>query len=325
MSLMQQVVVKAKELKLTEVFGLGDFFESRNEQPLFNLKTFEQILNLFHKNGITLIAIPGNHDKVNYKSSESYLDAYGHHPGIALFKDPVVMDIGGKDVLLIPFYSDEVWVEKVTPYLTRNNTVLLSHIAVEGSVNNDGSSVESRINPSLLKGFDLVLLGHYHNQHRVSNNIIHLHSTHQNNHGEDDFKGFTILNDDLSIEHVQAEFRRFVTVNINTDDLTNTQTIKAVENAKSQQREGVQVRVNFLGKKESIPTSVISMVKQSGMDVKVFHPDIESSIEEAESGDVVEFDASSILEEFEKFCKKENILDKQRGLNYLKKKMNGHR
>lgn len=322
LSITSQLISKAKEIGVKNVIGLGDFFESRNEQPLYNLKTFEEILNLLQSNNLTLIAIPGNHDKVNYDSSESYLDAYAHHPALQLWNEPSFMEVGGVKFLLCPFFSDRVWIEKMTPHLDSKNTVLLSHIAVEGSVNNDGSTVSSKITPSLLKGFKMVLLGHYHNEHQVGRNIFHLHSTHQNNHGESEHKGFTVINDDLSLTHIQTEFKRFITKNINVDTLTNAQIAKEVKQAQEEQG-GAQVRVNFLGSKGTVPQSLISEVKRAGMDVKVFHPDIETSIEEAESGNIVEFDSTSIVEEFGKFCAKNEFGDDEQGLFYLNKKLHG--
>ena len=76
-SLIIQKLELAKSLNINKVFGLGDFFESRKSQPLQNLKGFGEILQLFEKYGVELIAIPGNHDKLNYLSEDSYLDEKG--------------------------------------------------------------------------------------------------------------------------------------------------------------------------------------------------------------------------------------------------------
>ena len=57
-------------------------------------------------------------------------------------------------------------------------------------MNNDGSSVESSIRPSLFKDWGLVLSGHYHDYQELSDNVVHLGSLTQNNFGEDENKGF---------------------------------------------------------------------------------------------------------------------------------------
>ena len=52
--------------------------------------------------------------------------------------------------------------------------ILGTHIAVTGSVNNDGTHVSSTISPKLFKNYFKVFSGHYHNQQKIGSNLLDL-------------------------------------------------------------------------------------------------------------------------------------------------------
>ena len=61
------------------------------------------------------------------------------------------------------------------------------------------------------------------------------------------------------------------------------------------------------------------MFTDCGIDIKTKIKEITDSIELTESDEVVSFDSSNIVEEFEKFCE-EQKLDVETGMKYLNKK-----
>lgn len=321
--LMRQLISLTKSLKLDEVYGLGDFFESRNEQPLFNLTTLDVVLDMFEEEGIVLNAIPGNHDKVNYRSQESYLDSYRHHPSLRLIRGSKVDVIDGLKypVLLVPFFANEEWLKEIDRYKDKPNMILFSHIAFDGSINNDGTKVESPINLEIAKRFSKVFLGHYHNHHKVGKNVFHLPSTHQNNHGENLDKGFTVIYDDLSYEIIGSKFKEYRTVSIDTTNLSISEVNKLIDKAQKDQSNGSNVRIKITGEQDQLKSIDFTSIKRSGISVDILQKDIEASIDSAEDGEVVEFDSSSIQEEFDKFCDGKGYTDKNTGLSYLLKKL----
>jgi len=322
LSLIRQKIELAKSLNIEKVFVLGDIFESRQSQPLITLKCFEDCLDLFNEAKITLIAIPGNHDKTNYCSVDSFLDAFSWHPALSLITEGGYVKINDIKFRLIPFFDDSMWVrayeKSVEKIALSKNDVLLSHIAVNGSVNNDGTKVEKSINPALLKGHEAVFLGHYHNMHKVGSNIYHLPSMMQKDHSEDENKGFTIVYEDASFETHKANFKKFKTIEVNLDEMS----AKEMKSELSKlDPNDINYRLIVKGSSEKIKAVKTEELKMMGFAVKTEQNDIRVSIEEVQSGEIIEFNDTTILEEFEKFCKLESYDEIEKGKSYLTKKL----
>ena len=174
-----------------------------------------------------MYCISGNHDKTNYDSKESFLDQFQYHPALKLNGLLGGIPFRNSNIFLhfIPFFSNDLWIEKFEELIVREEIlststsirhILCSHIAVQGSQNNDGTIVESNIKHTMFKDFYKVFLGHYHNQQRI-NNIFHLPSLQQNNFGEDEDKGFTVLYDDGSHELIKSNFKPYRKIKIDVD------------------------------------------------------------------------------------------------------------
>jgi DNA repair exonuclease SbcCD nuclease subunit len=322
--LISQKIELAKLLKIDKVFCLGDVFQSRQEQPLSVLKCFEDCLDLFKKAEIKLICIPGNHDKTNYDSRDSFLDSFSWHPALSLTREAAIVKIGEITFRMIPFFNDEVFTDihkkSIDKIPIKKNEVLLSHMAVVGSINNDGSKVEKSIDPKSFKGYELTLLGHYHNYHKVSGEVYHIPSLYQKDYSEDNNKGFTIVYDDLSFEIKNSIFKEYKTIDIDLD------TVSAKEFKETISKIDVDesfYRLKLKGSVEKVNSVKSDELKIMGFSVKKEAKDIEVSIEEVEAGNFVEFTDSAIIEEFQIFCEKEKYEDIEKGNNYLKKKLNG--
>lgn len=323
LDLVQQKIDLARQLKVDKLFILGDIFESRNEQPLGNLKVFEEMLRMFSDNSLKPYIIPGNHDKVDYKSPHSYLDAYYFHPACELTTSSDTLNVDKYNFILVPFFDNEIWIDMVGQAYSKiivpnDNVILLSHQAVQGSVNNDGSIVDSSITLNLLKPFKKVFLGHYHNEQKVGSNVFHLPSVCQNNYGENDNKGFTILYDDLSYKIHHTKYKGFKTVSV---DITGMDRNKLNEVVDSNIDKDNNIRLIITGEQDQIKSLNLQSIKQKGLDVKVEQKEIDTSIMEVEEGKIPEFNDTSILEEFKIFCEKNGYTDTQVGLKYLQQKL----
>ena len=69
-----QLIDYCKENGIKSVIHGGDAFTNRAGQGLVVLNTFLEIRRMFEESGIHFIAVPGNHDKVDLDSEESYFD-----------------------------------------------------------------------------------------------------------------------------------------------------------------------------------------------------------------------------------------------------------
>jgi len=325
--LIQQQIDVAKGLETTNLICLGDVFQSRQAQPLATLKCFEEILDLIDKSGMILYCIPGNHDKTNYESDDSFLDQFSWHPALKLTRhnDKLTLDEGLR-VHLLPYFEESKWVDKLGDVnlglLMDGKNILMSHQALTGSMNNDSSKVENSIKPSLFKDFYKVFLGHYHNQQQVGKNIFHLPSLQANNFGEDNDKGFTVLYNDGSHELVNSKFPQYHTIKLDLDKLDK----QGVNSLKKQAAElikesGFNVRFKIEGSEDKVNSLKTEEFSTLGIDIKKEHKSVIKSIEKAETGETITYDDETILKKFDEFCKQEDYSNIEYGKNLLIKKL----
>lgn len=303
---------------------LGDVFDSRKSQKETTLLAFNRILDTFQENGITLDCIPGNHDKTDYSSLNSYLDVFSHHPALNLYRDTTYLQLKDIGLVFQPFITEDKWIEAVTSIksskdIDLSKTILLSHIAVNGSVNNDNTKVESNINREFLNDFRLTLLGHYHNTHEVNKNVIHLPSIRQKTFGEDTNKGFTVIYSDFSYEIINCTSKEYITLSLDSDKV-DSKMIDDIIDEYNDNKENVNLRIEFRGNTADIKSLDVSKLKANGIKLKFVSSDqkdrkISQDLKDIE---VVDFESNEkIIEAFEEFCQEKSI-DVKEGLSYLK-------
>lgn len=324
-SVYKQAREHAKKLGLNSVYHGGDIFDSRKAQPLSNLKAFENILDEFKEDGLELIAIPGNHDKNDYRSENSYLDPFKHHPAFALISTFATVQLKSKvNLTLIPFFNESdtyaQYLEKANSYMNKGEKYfLLTHIAVNGVKNNDGSKVENSITMDMFSKYEQVLIGHYHNQSVVGKNINYIGSAYQHNFGEDTKKGFCVIEDDFSLSYIKAIFPEYKKVVVDLSSVTPTEAEKLINKHKS---ETDKVRFVFKGTYEQVNAIDKNSFKKEGIDVKLESAEIEIGVEQAENNEFVSFDKSGITDEFANFCETNNIENSEIGKKYLQQILN---
>ena len=322
LDLIDQKIKLAQGLKIKTLICLGDVFESRKAQKESVLNCFTSILDKIHSAKMKLWVIPGNHDKTDYSSYSSFLDPFTHHPALSLFKEPQIVS----NFIFLPFISEDIWIkdlEEIKAFIDPeplNTFSLFSHVAVNGSINNDSSIVESRINAGLLKDFKKVFLGHYHNAQQPLPNVFHLPAIKQKNFGENTEKGFIILYDDHSTEFVKSKFKEYVTIAVDANALDAESLSRLTEETP----EDVNLRVEVSGTTEQIKSLNLSKLQSSGIKVKTKPSDIEESILLAKDGSVDFEDDNEIFKAFGEFCELKDIKDTETGVSYLKQVLNGN-
>jgi len=313
----------AKSLGLQEIFVLGDCFDSRKAQELATLDTFLEILQMITEEyGLDIFMIPGNHDKVDYSSESSYIAPNQYMKGVHYVKDFEIVSRETINIYLLPFFEEQTWLKyyhlmlEEHPLSKSKKNILLLHTAFSNSINNDGSKVtNSSINYSLLKDWDLVLSGHYHDFQQPFKNTYHVPSIRQKDFGENDNKGFTLINSDLSLEIKKSEFPKFITEKI---DLSKVSSSEVKNLAQKLKEENSNVRVVLEGPIELVQSFDSKELESLGIKVKKVNPEIEASMDFTESsGQVEELTTEKILDLFKEFCKEES-LDFKEGIQYLK-------
>jgi DNA repair exonuclease SbcCD nuclease subunit len=211
------------------LFFIGDFFDSRDKQSLKNLLFFKKFLRNLEKRRIKMYTISGNHDKLDHEYAGSYLSLFKDHPSIQCFEEEDCLEFEHFYAAFLPYFpEDGSYSERLDNLIKSMENcvdkprILLTHIAIDGIKNNDGSEVSNTLSQSRFKFFDCVYVGHYHKYSNLfvsrKNLIQYIGNLYQINHGEDQNKGFTIINEDLSTERVKTEFPHYYNFKVQAND-----------------------------------------------------------------------------------------------------------
>jgi exonuclease SbcD len=314
--MIKDAISKAKELGLDRIYVGGDIFTSRKSQFLAVLLSWMDVLDFAEEEQIDVVAIPGNHDKADYTCVESYLDVYEDHSAFTLVRTHAKFQVGKFTLHLVPFFEEK---QTYGQYLKLakpegKHDILLTHVAVNGVRNNDGSEVEESLSASKFDKFFKVFIGHYHDAQQVGDNIYYIGSLRQKNYGEDEYKGYTVLYEDGSHEMIPSEFKKFVTVKIDLDEVDN----KELTNLRKQYQDSEDsVRFKFTGSKEKVTSLDKSKFDAVGIDVKCEYKNVDVDVDFAQAEQFGGFDQSKIKEEWIEFCQNNDDIDQEQGTELL--------
>jgi len=298
----------------------GDLFDSRAFQRQSVLQAFDDILIMIQKAGCTLYIFPGNHDKTIYSSYDSFLDVYRHYPNVVFNRELSVIDISGVNITLLPFFSDDMLIPMLKD--AKGGDVLISHFEMAGSTHLGSVSDKSSINSKLLSKWNKTYLGHYHNWHEITKDIVHLPSLRQSNFGEDDNKGFSVLYDDLSYKIIKGDFKRFNKVLIDIDKTNQSKIDELIETYKNSLD---VIRFEFVGSESKLKALDKKQFNNLGIDIKIkYKANYDFESDSLVLPTVVEhYGEDQVREAFKDFCQDKGY-DHGEGLellnNFLKNK-----
>lgn len=318
--LIEQKIHIAKKLGVKDCFVLGDIFTERKAQPLINLGFggFKSIAERFIKEGLRLHVIPGNHDKVNYKSENSYLDIYDRE--ICLYRNvDKYLELEDKKVIIytLPYFDEKStalsYLTKIKPDKSKIN-ILLTHLSIDGVPNNDRNVVRNDILSGLFTQFTQVFVGHYHNRSDVGKNIHYIGSLNPSNFAEDANKGFTILYNDGSFKSLLSTAKHYEKIVIDLREINIKDIDKLVEDYKDSED---IIRFEFIGTEAQLKSINDIQIKKSGIDIKKKQIEIEEGIIAAANNEFISFTKAKIIEEFDKYCEKKQLTN----IKYGKEKL----
>ena len=318
-NIFDQIIDLCNERQIDDVWIGGDVFTNRSGQPLVCLSAWKDIIDKLNENEIKISVIAGNHDKTDADDNSSYLDVYSDQQ---LFSEAMCVTYGRMNVVFIPYYKDEKWLSEFNRVDVQRNknykSILVTHIGFDGVRNNDGTEVESVIKQSLLKDYDKVLVGHYHNASHIGSNIYYTGSAYQNNFGENiTDKGFTIVYDDATIEFVPSIFPKYIKETVEANDKETISNL--IEKYNGEQYN--HIRFVFTGKKEDCQNINIADIQgKYGIDCKFQSTEECEAINIAQEDSVVCYDKQSIIKDFFRFCSDNKINGEKMkfGLNLIK-------
>lgn len=225
-----QSVQRGVELGVKFYFHTGDIFTSRYGRSFEELKAFNEYVTLLEDSDFeAVVIIPGNHDKKDQSSPESYLDIFHrNNSSVEIVSEPSEITYGNFSFWFLPFFSEGVYSDKIVSTVSKlkrkQRNFLFTHVAVNGVKNNDGSIVDNDFNADIFSAFEKVFVGHYHDRQEFEN-IVYFGSLKQNNFGEDKAKGWVIFYDDGSFEYEQSFFTQFINLKIDLNKASVTKLI----------------------------------------------------------------------------------------------------
>ena len=306
-NIFEQVISFCRKNKVNNVVIGGDMFTNRSGQPLSVLLACLRCFNLLSVNDIELFIIPGNHDKTDANADESYLDVFRNCDGVTIIRREKIITLNNCDIYFIPYYGREVWLERfeklmkrraaIEDYAAKRKRILITHVAIDGVRNNDGSIVSGEIDGDKFDWFDEVFVGHYHNASDIGKNIHYTGSAYQKDYGEDIDKGFTIVYNDATWEKINSDFPRYIKEVVQADDVQGLRNVL-------EKYEGVEdnVRIVIRGSKVDCEKINVNDIRlKYGVDVKV-QTDEELEAMEVSQNDTIQFDKVSIKKDFIRFC-----------------------
>jgi DNA repair exonuclease SbcCD nuclease subunit len=239
---------------------------------------------------------------------------------------------GGRTIFhFLPYFPEDTIykskllsiIDKVNVRCKSKQNVLITHASISGVKNNDGSAVENELKSKLFDCFDLVIVGHYHNQSKVGKNIHYIGSAMPQNFGEDNDKGFIILNTEtLVMTKYKPEFPNYYTEEFDVDD-DNFKKEIAKQFTKYRGTKD-KVRFKISGKPETLEKFDSTIYEESGILVIKDNINIIKNIELIGESGRVKYTNATLLSSFIEYCSETEMNSEQKktGLKYFRGGLN---
>lgn len=315
------VVDFCKKNKLKHFFHLGDHFNKRDSQKLDTLLFYDELKEILKNENIIMVTIPGNHDKTDLTAPKSYVDIF-KSDNIRIFKGEKYEYFDFSDnyrFYLLPYFKKEIYDEKIA--LIQKNidsskkNVLLTHIGVEGALNNNGDDEPHVIKTGIFQKFDKVLIGHFHNKQKLNSKVMYIGSTDPRNYGEDDEKGLTILYDDLSTSQEKFPFvKSYRKIVLQEFSQLEVETLIKKEFKTGKEN----LRIELIGEEEKFIHIDKKKLEESGVEIVIINRSVKEINEDEEVVlKSVGMEKSDKIKHFKNYCK-DNKLNTEILLNGLK-------
>ena len=306
---------------IADIIVGGDMWHSRSSQSLDVLMAVRNAIIKATSNEINLTIAEGNHCKVDQESLLGYSHLFSEYPNVYVVDDYTIMDISDNVVLYVMSYFPENGsfaerIKAISADLDKNKTnILYAHEGIRGGL---ATPSDDELPANLFSNFDTTLVGHYHNRKKIAGtNIEYIGSSRQNNFGEDEEKGYTILYDDGSYEFVKNNANtRYMVIDVELADMDD-KFFSRLQEIKKEGRYKVKVRISC-STKESQTVDKQKCIENGA--AKLEFVTEQTQIQLTEAQDISKkYDKSGIKQEYVNFCNDRAISNVELGLDYLNK------
>lgn len=215
---------------ITDVLFGGDMFHHRGTIDVTVYNAIYKTLDSYHRLGITIHAIAGNHDQTD-ASIVPISAIHAFDKIIHVIEKPELFAINNQseqvEVVAIPYSKNKKFVLESMKYLRDmcedpRQAILLCHLGIDGGLVGSGMymmSDEYTLKDLMYDKWKSVVIGHYHQPQILSYNTFYCGTPVQNNFGDelkgkDGYNGFFVIDTDRrwDIEFVPIIAPRFITV-----------------------------------------------------------------------------------------------------------------
>lgn len=321
-----EALALCEKMNIPDIAFGGDMFLSRSAQTLDVLLAVHDALLEAGKRNIHVTLINGNHDKVNQEAIRGYCHVFDQHSNVLVVDDYYTLLSSEQwefALHLIPYFPENnTFVERLNTLIKngldkKRANFLYIHEGINGALQHPS---EKELPPTIFHDFDKVFVGHYHNRCKVDTRVEYIGSSRQNNFGEDEAKGYTIINADGSTSFIKNKVNtRYKVMDVSAENV-NTNLTDELDEIKADGRYLVKVRIH------STSTGITGI---TGIDkenlLAAGANKVEIVTENTEELDIQDsalfdkYDSFKIKENYQRFCKEKEIENVTLGLSYLSK------
>tara|TARA_Y100001973_G_C5172732_1_gene320059 strand:- start:476 stop:1540 length:1065 start_codon:yes stop_codon:yes gene_type:complete len=223
----EQFIPYLKENGITRVLHLGDFMDRRKFVNFQTLnQTRERLMEVLYQENIQVDCLLGNHDTYfrNTNAINSLRELFGdRYTNFKVHEKPVEIEFGDYKVAMIPWINKENKEDTFKFLEDSSANMVCGHFELNGYEVMPGMKFDGGMSDNILKGFELVLSGHFHTKY-VGDNVTYLGTQYQITFSDlHQKKGFHVFDTDTrTLEYVENPRKMFYALNYDDKDSTLT-------------------------------------------------------------------------------------------------------
>ena len=325
-----EMISVCDDYDVSDVVIGGDIFTASASQRLPVLLAVKHAIERASAKKLFLTIANGNHDKVSEEAIEGYCHVYeGCNKNVDIVDVYKILEWEDcKFALVVMAYfpengsfSDklkELKDDLVNQYkYDLDHVILYIHEGIRGALGDFETPKE--VPAEIFNDFHFVLAAHYHNRVELAGtDIMYIGSSRQNNFGEDEDKGYTILYDDGTTKFVKNEVNtRYATLETSIEDIDDDFMQKLADfHDCPPVPYKVRVRVKCTDAQAKVYDKKILL--DAGASKVEFITDKSQAVVTQSTSIDEKYDKNGIKKEYQSFCNEKSI-DSKLGMKYLDK------
>ena len=318
-----------EKYEIEDVVVGGDMFTASASQRLPVLLAVKHAIQKATAKNLYLTIANGNHDFVDEEAIEGYNHLFQGYKCVEVVDVYKILEWDGCafPLVVMSYFPEngsftkrlaELKDDLVNQYkFNLENVILYIHEGIKGAL---GSlDIPKEVPAEIFNDFHSVLVAHYHNRVELAGtDIMYVGSSRQNNFGEDEEKGYTILYDDGTTEFVKNGVNtRYASIDVAIEDIDEA-FMKKLADYHDCPPVPYKVRVRIKCTDAQAKAYDKKILLDAGANKVEFKTDKTETIVTKSASIDDKYDKNGIKKEYQTFCSEKNI-DSKLGMKYLDK------